>query len=105
MEKIEFGYSHGYTAALMRIRKELAYLFGDLKLHKRRVTQKEIDAFMKCAIDNRAELRDNPFAFIRCNNSVPGGFEIWEEDKHRRRMYAYDNKRTDHGAPAELQDG
>ena len=28
-------------------------------------------------IENRAELRDNPYAFVRCNDKCEGGFEVY----------------------------
>lgn len=49
----------------------------DLKNHKRRQTLKELSKFIKCMIDNRIALQDNPDAFIRCNNEAKNGYELW----------------------------
>ena len=67
MEQIEFGFNHGYTRALQDI-KGLMNLgfFEDCKRHKKRINERTLQEYLQCAIDNRAILRDNPWAFIRC---------------------------------------
>jgi len=38
-------------------------------------------------LQNRVILREDPDAFIRCNNDVPGGFEVYIENKGPWRDY------------------
>ena len=82
MDRLEFGYSHGYTDALCRVRNEIEWgLLDDMKRHKRRVTQKELLAVLDCMIAGREHLRDNPFAFVRC--AADGGYEIYDQNKQQ----------------------
>ena len=77
-EKIEFGYAHGYTQGMMRVLDAIETVSADLKHHKRRFTQKEIAAMVKAMITDREKLRENPFAFVRCNNEKKDGWEVYE---------------------------
>lgn len=72
-------YVQGYTAALQDVRNVLTGIQDDLKRHKRRQSAKTYIEIIDCMIANRVELRENPKAFIRCNDNVPGGYELWEE--------------------------
>lgn len=74
-----FGYEYvqGYTAALMDVINVFSYIDDDLKRHKRKRTAKTYQAIAKCMLDNRAMLRENLDAFIRCNDKVDGGFEVY----------------------------
>ena len=91
MEQIEFGFSYGYTQAIMKIEDLIDGLSQDLKLHRRRFTEKEVKAFLACVLANRHVLQEDPFVFIRCNNNAPGGYECFVEDSHRRRMLEHDS--------------
>lgn len=92
MEAFEPGIYEGYRRAILRIQQEINFgLLEDLKMHKRRFNIKEMQALLTCALDNRHELIENPFAFIRCNNDVRGGYEVWEEDKNRRRTLEHES--------------
>ena len=76
MEKIEFGYAHGYTEGLMAVKRMLDNsMYEDMKRHKTRFNVKSVQAVLDCMIENRELLRENPFAFIRCKHD--GGFEAW----------------------------
>lgn len=82
MDRLEFGYSHGYTDALCRVQDAiLTGLLDDMKRHKRRVTQKELLAVLDCMIAGREHLRDNPFTFVRC--AADGGYEIYDLNKQQ----------------------
>lgn len=82
MDKLEFGYSHGYTAALLRLKETISpELYKDLRRHNRRLTIKELSAMIDCMIESREKLRDNPFAFVRCNNATEKGWEVYEPCK------------------------
>ena len=72
-------YVQGYTAALLDVNEILEHIGPDLKRHKRKQDGKTYQAIIKCVIENRTVLRECPDAFVRCNDSVPGGFEIWRE--------------------------
>ena len=74
-------YIQGYTAALLDVLDVFEYVQDDLKLHKRRQNDKTYKAIVKCMLENRAALRENPDCFIRCNDKVDGGFELWESWK------------------------
>lgn len=76
-------YVQGYTAALLDVLHVIEYIQGDLKDHKRRQSAKTYKALIQCMIDNRVTLRENPDAFIRCNEQVDGGFELWEAWKRK----------------------
>jgi len=76
-----FEYVQGYTAALQDV-LDIISSDGfelDLKRHKRNHSQKTYKALLECMLQNRAILREEPDAFIRCNNDVPGGFECYIE--------------------------
>ena len=75
MERLEFGFNHGFTTALLKVREQLDSSFEeDLKRHKMRLNTKTIEKAIDCMIDNRELLRDNPQAFLRCKQA--GGFEV-----------------------------
>lgn len=75
MERMEFGFNHGYTRALLKVREQLDAAFAeDLRLHKIRINAKTIEQAIDCMIENRELLRDNPQAFLRCKHG--GGFEV-----------------------------
>ncbi len=70
-------YVQGYTAALQDVISVFNYIDGDLKHHKRKRTAKSYQAIAKCMLDNRTILREEPDAFVRCNDNVDGGFEVY----------------------------
>lgn len=74
-------YVQGYTAALQDVIDTLDNIQTDLKLHKRKQNYKTYKAILKCMLDNRAVLRENPDAFVRCNDNVDDGFEIFFQAK------------------------
>lgn len=72
---MEFGYNHGFTRALLKVKEQLdTNLAEDMKRHKMRFTAKNIEQSIDCMIENRELLRDNPQAFLRCKQG--GGFEV-----------------------------
>lgn len=75
LERMEFGFNHGFTTALLKVKDQLDAAFAeDLKLHKMRLNAKTIEQAIDCMIENRELLRDNPQAFLRCKQG--GGFEV-----------------------------
>ena len=72
-------YVQGYTAALIDALKTIDQLQDDLKRHKRKQNYKTYRAILDCMLENRVVLRENPGAFIRCNDKAKSGFEIFEE--------------------------
>ena len=75
MERMEFGFNHGYTRALLKVREQLDSNFAEeLKRHKMRLNAKTLEQAIDCMIENRELLRDNPQAFLRCKQG--GGFEV-----------------------------
>lgn len=70
-------YVQGYTAALQDVIDVFNYIDDDLKHHKRKRTAKTYQAIAKCMLDNRAILREEPNAFVRCNDKADGGFEVY----------------------------
>ena len=77
VSRLEFGYAHGYTDALVKVLDTIEHIDSDLTAHKRRRNKKTYSAIIRCMIENRAELRDNPYAFVRCNDKCEGGFEVY----------------------------
>lgn len=72
-------YVQGYTAALQDVLMTIDSIQPDLQLHKRRQNYKTYKAIIECMLKNRAILREDPNAFVRCN--VEGGFEVYIENK------------------------
>ena len=72
-------YVQGYTAALQDVLETIEIIQTDLKLHKRRQNAKTYKSIIECMIKNRAILREEPDAFVRCNDNVNGGFEVYIE--------------------------
>lgn len=76
MERMEFGFNHGFTRALLKVRDQLDAAFvEDLHRHNMRLNAKTIEKAIDCMIENRELLRDNPQAFLRCKRG--GGFEVF----------------------------
>lgn len=75
-------YVDGYRAALQDVLEVLDYIRVDLKLHKRKQNYKTYKAIVECMLANHAILREEPYAFVRCNDNVDGGFEVFI-GKHR----------------------
>lgn len=75
--RIIAGYSQGYTAALKDVLDTINYIDNDLTKHRRRRNRKTYAAIVQCMIDNRELLRENPYAFVRCNDKCEGGFEVY----------------------------
>lgn len=82
MDKL-FGieYVQGYTAALQDVLTTLSQIQIDLKQHKIKQCYKTYRAIISCMLDNRVVLRENPDAFVRCNDSAQTGFEIYIQGK------------------------
>lgn len=72
-------YVQGYTAALQDVLKTIEEIQFDLKHHKRRQNTKTYKAIIECMIKNRVILREEPYAFVRCNDNADGGFEVYIE--------------------------
>lgn len=85
MDRIEFGFNHGYTRALMDLKSITnVSFFEDCKRHKKRVNAKTMQEYLQCAIDNREILRDNPWSFIRCTGEGKDcKFEIYVPKGYR----------------------
>ena len=75
--KLSGDYNRGYTAALLKVKETLETIHLDMKHHKILFNRKSVIAMVSSMIEGRMELRDNPDAFVRCNNSVEGGFEVY----------------------------
>lgn len=75
--KLSGDYNRGYTAALLKVKETLETIPFDMKHHKIPFNRKSVIAMVSSMIEGRMELRDNPDAFVRCNNSVEGGFEVY----------------------------
>ena len=82
MDKL-FGlqYVQGYTAALQDVLETFAALQDDMKQHKRKQNYKSYKAVVECMLKNRVILREEPYAFVRCNDKVDGGYEVYIQDK------------------------
>lgn len=74
-------YIQGYTAALMDVLEVMKNIQDDLKRHKRKQNYKTYKAIVGCMLHNRVILRENPNAFVRCNDNANDGFEIYIESK------------------------
>lgn len=83
-------YNQGYTAALLDIERLLTSLdfLYDLKAHKKSMTKSNLVNLIKCMIEGRSILRENPDAWVRCNNNSKYGFEICIGDM-RKDGYIY----------------
>ena len=78
MDRVVEGYSIGYTHGLMRVKQTLDMsMCDDLKRHGKRLTIKTLQAIINCMIENRETLRENPWAFVRCNDNAKNGFEVY----------------------------
>ena len=71
-------YIQGYTAAIQDAIEVVEYIQKDLKIHKRKQNAKTYLAILRCMLKGRAMLRESSTAFVRCNDNVPDGFEIWD---------------------------
>lgn len=82
MDKL-FGlqYVQGYTAALKDVLETFEGIQDDMKRHKRRQNYKSYKAIIECMLKNRVTLRENPSAFIRCNDKAEGGYEVYITNK------------------------
>lgn len=90
MEKMfDTLYVQGYTAALMDVLEVLDYIQRDMKFHKRKQNYKSYKAIVECMLENRAILREEPRAFVRCNDKVKNGYEIYIEG-----VGVYENSRN-----------
>lgn len=71
-------YNQGYTAALLDVKQILEddNFVYDLKKHKKTMTRKSLINLLNCLIDGKTILRENPDAWVRCNNNSKYGFEI-----------------------------
>lgn len=72
-------YVQGYTAALQDAIAVIDLIQPHMKRHKRKQNYKSYRAILRCMLENRTILRENPDAFIRCNDSVEGGYEVYIE--------------------------
>lgn len=67
----------GYTAALREVLDTIEGIQDDLKRHKRKQNSKTYTSIVRCMIESRTILREDPYAFIRCNDKAKGGFEVF----------------------------
>ena len=72
-----FEYVQGYTAALQDVLSTIEYIQFYLKLHKRKQNAKTYINIVKCMLENRAIFREEPKAFVRCNDAAKDGFEVY----------------------------
>ena len=72
-------YIQGYTAALQDVIDTFDRIQYDLKAHKRKQNLKTYRGIVSCMLENRTILRETPDAFVRCNDALPAGFEVWRE--------------------------
>lgn len=77
----EFEYVQGYTAALQDVIKTFELMQFDLKHHKRKQNYKTYKAIVECMLKNRVILREDPGAFVRCNDDAECGYEVYIEDR------------------------
>lgn len=70
-------YIQGYTAALLDVLEVFNYIQSDLKKHKIKQNYETYKAIVETILSNRAILREDPNAFIRCNNNAENRFELW----------------------------
>lgn len=73
----DFLYVQGYTAALLDVLRVFDCIQLDLKIHKRKQNYKTYKGIVEAILSNRTILRENPDAFIRCNDNAENGFELW----------------------------
>lgn len=74
-------YVQGYTAALQDVLQTIDYMQDDLKSHKRKQNAKTYKTIVGLMLENRAIFREEPGAFVRCNDNAQGGFEVYIEGK------------------------
>ena len=70
-------YIHGYTAGIRMVMDTLEDIQVDMKLHKRKQNYKTYRAILDTILENRTLLREEPRAFVRCNDNAPRGFEVF----------------------------
>lgn len=70
-------YTQGYTAALIDVLNIIDCIQDDLRIHKRKQNAKTYRAIVKCMLKNRAIFREDPDAFLRCNDNAEDGFEVY----------------------------
>ena len=71
-----YEYVQGYTAALQDVLETINHIQDDLKIHKRKQNSKTYKAIVECMLKNRVILREEPYAFVRCNDNAEDGYEI-----------------------------
>lgn len=78
-KNFSYEYVQGYTAALQDVIDIIGndWFQDDLRRHKRKQNYKTYLALLKCMLNARAILRENPDAFVRCNDQADGGFEVY----------------------------
>lgn len=86
-EMFPMEYVQGYHAALADVRRVLLGdgMVQDMKFHKRRITLSALREMVDVLIDERAILRENPNAFVRCKSE--GGFEVYIAHKDENGKY------------------
>lgn len=77
-KEFPYMYVQGYLAALQDVRDTIYFIQDDLKLHNRKQNAKTYMAIINCIITNRSILREEPGAFVRCNDN---GYEVYIEGK------------------------
>lgn len=80
-QMFDYLYVQGYLAALQDVQTTIADIQEDLKLHKRKQCAKTYKAIIDCMIENRAILREEPDAFVRCNDNAKNGYEVYITDR------------------------
>lgn len=74
VKKLEFGFNHGYTCGIQKMKEIIPLAIRDYKRIKKRFPEeKQLEQLFQVAIQNRELLREDPDAFIRYNTQ--GFFE------------------------------
>ena len=76
-ERLSGEYNRGYTKGIQDIIEVFDYIQGDLKHHKKRLTEKLAKDLLKCCLENRERLRESVNGFIRYNGKT-AQFEFFE---------------------------
>ena len=77
LERLSGEYNRGYTKGIQDIIEVFDYIQGDLKHHKKRLTEKLAKDLLKCCLENRERLRESVNGFIRYNGKTEQ-FEFYE---------------------------
>ena len=65
-DMFEGAHIRGITMGLMIAKQQLIGMFEDIRRHQCVPNEKQIIRAIDSMIENRIDLRDNPWAFVRC---------------------------------------